>query len=197
MFHKFLTAFIPIFVAIDAIGIVPTYLGLVHNTQKNERNKILIQAILTAILVGIGFVILGKKVFLFLGITVQDFQIAGGIVLLVLSIHDLLFSDKIERSVSDTLGVVPLGIPLIVGPATLTAITILSETVGERITLLSFGINVLITYVILRFASVVVRVLGKGGTQAMSKVASLLLASIAVMIIRSGVIDVINQNFIK
>lgn len=197
MWSKFLTAFIPIFVAIDAIGIVPTYLGLVHNINRQERNKILIQAILTAILVGIGFVILGKEIFSFLGITVQDFKIAGGIVLLVLSIHDLLFSDKIERSVSETVGVVPLGMPLIVGPATLTAITILSEAVGDRITILSFGVNVLITYVILRSADVVVRFLGKGGTQALSKIASLLLASIAVMIVRSGVVDIINQQILK
>lgn len=197
MISKFLTAFIPIFVAMDAIGVVPTYLGLVGDLDQKARKKILIEALLTAASVGIAFVFLGKHTFNFLGITIQDFKIAGGLVLLILSIHDLMFSDKMERTVSDTVGVVPLGMPLIVGPATLTAMVILVDSVGSFVTIFSFGVNLLITFTVFIFANYVVKVLGKGGTQALSKIASLLLASIAVMIIRSGVVEIINREILN
>lgn len=194
MITQFFTAFIPIFVAMDAVGIVPTYLGLVQELDQKRRKKILIEALLTALSVGIAFVLLGKKTFQFLGITVQDFKIAGGLVLLILSIHDLIFSDKRERNVSDTVGVVPLGMPLIVGPATLTAMTILIDSVGTVMTITSFVANLLITFSALLFANHILRILGKGGTQALSKIASLFLASIAVMIIRSGIVEIIRNE---
>lgn len=178
----------------DAIGIVPTYLGLVHELDQKTRKKILIEALLTALSVGIAFVLLGKKTFQFLGITVQDFKIAGGLVLLILSIHDLIFSDKRERNVSDTVGIVPLGMPLIVGPATLTALTILIDSVGITITIASFIANLLITFTALLSANHILRIVGRGGTQALSKIASLFLASIAVMIIRSGIIEIIHNE---
>jgi len=116
-----------------------------------------------------------------LGITVQDFMVGGGIILLILSITDLLFSER-TRSTSE-LGVVPLGIPLIVGPSVLTTLVLQVDQVGLAPTLASFILNILITYGVFRSAGVVVRLMGEAGTQAVSKVANLFLAAIAIMLI--------------
>lgn len=197
MISNLLIAFVPIFVAMDAIGGIPIYLGLVHDLDQKARRKILLEAVVTAGLIGVSFVFLGKGLFHFLSITISDFKIAGGLVLLILSVHDLIFSDKKERSVSDSIGIVPLGMPLIVGPAVLTAMIILVDSVGPTLTIVSFALNLAITFTAFLSANQVVRLLGKGGTQALSKISNLLLASIAVMIIRSGIVEIIRSEILK
>jgi multiple antibiotic resistance protein len=82
--------------------------------------------------------------------------------------------------------VVPLGTPLIVGPAVLTTLLTLARSQGYALTLLVFGLNLGLVWVALRWAAAVVRVIGEAGTQAMAKVFGLLLAAIGVTLIRRG-----------
>src|ERR1700757_125939 len=91
--------------------------------------------------VAIGFIFLGKIIFAALGITVADFQVAGGLILLGLAGRELLGLGPHDRGGSDEFGVVPLGMPLIAGPALLTALLILVDTVGLLFPLLSLLIN--------------------------------------------------------
>ena len=87
----FLLTFIPMFVAIDSLGIVPLYLGLTEKVSPLEKNKLVLKATLTAFVICVAFLFIGNALFNFLGITVNDFRIAGGIILLIISINDLLF----------------------------------------------------------------------------------------------------------
>src|SRR4051812_50143634 len=114
--ESFLLAFIPLFVAIDPVGLVPMFLSLSSNVEEAQRRAASRQAVVTAFTVGVCFLFLGKLVFRALGITVADFQIAGGIILLVLSVQDLVGSEAPARVGSKDFGVVPLGLPLIAGP---------------------------------------------------------------------------------
>lgn len=194
----FLTAFIPIFVAIDAFGLAPVYIGLVEPFPKERQRVILVQSVITAFLIGILFVFLGKSVFHFLGITVSDFKVAGGVILLILSIHDLVFkSVDYRKPASDTVGVVPLGMPLIMGPGTLTAITVLTDSVGVWPTFFSLVVNLIIIFIVCIMSRRIVRVIGKGGSEGLSKIANLMLAAIAVMIIRSGIVEIIRNEISK
>jgi multiple antibiotic resistance protein len=195
----FLTAFIPIFVAIDAFGLAPVYIGLVEPFSKEKRRKILIESVITAGIIGVLFVFLGKSVFHFLGITVSDFKVAGGLILLILSIHDLVFksADYRKAETSETVGVVPLGMPLIMGPGTLTAIIVLIDTVGVWPTFFSLMVNLIIILIVCLMANRIVKVIGKGGAEGLSKIANLMLAAIAVMIIRSGLIEIIRNEMMK
>lgn len=194
----FLTAFIPIFVAIDAFGLAPVYIGLVEPFPKERQRVILAQSVITAFLIGVMFVFLGKSVFQFLGITVSDFKVAGGVILLILSIHDLVFkSVDYRKSTSDTVGVVPLGMPLIMGPGTLTAITVLTDSVGVWPTFFSLVANLIIIFIVCIMSRRIVRVIGKGGSEGLSKIANLMLAAIAVMIIRSGIVEIIRNEIAK
>lgn len=189
--EAFGTAFIPILVAMDAIGVIPFYISLTDGVKQEQKRSVLYHAVLTAGIVGVAFIVLGKGVFQFLGITVQDFMVAGGLILFMLAVSDLLFSGKYRQRPGDTIGVVPLGMPLIVGPAVLTALVVQTELVGIWATLSAFAVNLFITFLIFSSANPIVRVLRKGGTQAISKVANLLLAAIGVMIVRKGVLEIV------
>jgi len=187
----FLLSFIPIFVAMDALGILPFFMGFTEHVKPVEKKKIVTQSIITAFLIGIIFLLLGQWIFKILGVFVADFKIAGGIVLLAISLRDILQHEKGHKLSAETMGAVPIGTPLITGPAVLTTIIILLDSYGVFITVSSFVVNLIITWVVFSHSDVISRFLGKAGSKAISKIASLLLAAIAVMMIRKGVIDTI------
>ncbi len=189
--HNFLLAFIPIFITIDVIGLLPIFMTLVEGMEKPLRIKTIHQSVITAFSVSIGFLALGKFIFSVLGIEIYDFKMAGGLLLLVFAINDLLFGEKGKRAITPTMGVVPLGIPLIVGPAVLTSIIITVDTYGYIPTVTSLIINLFLVWIALLKSNIIYRLMGDGGSKAIAKIASLLLAAIAVMMIRRGLVDVI------
>lgn len=187
--HNFLLAFIPLFIAIDVVGILPIFMSLVDGIEKPQKTKIINQSVITALSVSIGFLALGKFVFSVLGIEIYDFKMAGGLLLLVFAINDLLFSEKGKRTVTPTMGVVPLGIPLVVGPAVLTSIIVTVDTYGYIPTITSLAVNLVIVWIVFLKSNFIYRLMGEGGSKAFAKVASLLLAAIAVMMVRRGFMD--------
>ena len=186
MIHKFFVAFIPIFVAIDPIGLVAMFMGLAGNASREHRQREGFIGIFTALCVSVGFVFLGKIIFTALGITVADFQVAGGLILLGLAGRELLNISPADREATNDFGVVPLGMPLIAGPALLTALLILVDTVGLVFTLLSLVVNLALVAVAFWNADLVARWMGRQGLRGVSKIVALLLAAIAVSLIRRG-----------
>ena len=143
--------------------------------------------ILTALCVAVGFIFLGKIIFNALSITVADFQVAGGLILLGLAGRELLgVGAHDRRSGDEEFGVVPLGMPLIAGPALLTALLILIDTVGIVFTLVSLLLNLALVGIALCNAERFARWVGKQGLRGISKIIALLLAAIAVSLIRRG-----------
>ena len=186
MIHKFFVAFIPIFVAIDPIGLVAMFMGLAGNASREHRHREGFIGIFTALCVSVGFVFLGKIIFTALGITVADFQVAGGLILLGLAGRELLNISPADREATNDFGVVPLGMPLIAGPALLTALLILVDTVGLIFTLFSMVVNLALVAVAFWNADLVARWMGRQGLRGVSKILALLLAAIAVSLIRRG-----------
>jgi multiple antibiotic resistance protein len=186
MIEKFFLAFIPIFVAIDPIGLVAVFIGLGTTASPAQRKRQAFLGILTALCVAIGFIFLGKLIFSALGITVADFQVAGGLILLGLAGRELLGLGPHDRGGSDEFGVVPLGMPLIAGPALLTALLILVDTVGLIFTLVSLLMNLVLVAIAFCNADRFTRWMGRQGLRGVSKLIALLLAAIAVSLIRRG-----------
>jgi multiple antibiotic resistance protein len=186
MIEKFFLAFIPIFVAIDPIGLVAVFIGLGTTASLAQRKRQAFLGILTALCVAIGFIFLGKLIFSALGITVADFQVAGGLILLGLAGRELLGLGPHDRGGSDEFGVVPLGMPLIAGPALLTALLILVDTVGLIFTLVSLLVNLALVAIAFWNADRFTRWMGRQGLRGVSKIIALLLAAIAVSLIRRG-----------
>jgi multiple antibiotic resistance protein len=184
--EKFFLAFIPVFVAIDPIGLVAIFMGLGTSASREDRKRQAYLGIFTALCVAIGFIFLGKIIFTALGITVADFQVAGGLILLVLAVRELVTFGPLDRGGSDEFGVVPLGMPLIAGPALLTALLILVDTVGLFFTLLSLLVNLALVAIAFYNADRFARWMGKQGLRGVSKIIALLLAAIAVSLIRRG-----------
>jgi len=81
MIQKFFLAFIPIFVAIDPIGLVAMFMGLAGNASPEQRKRQGFLGIITALCVAVGFIYLGEIIFNALGITDADFKVAGGLIL--------------------------------------------------------------------------------------------------------------------
>ena len=186
MIQKFLLAFIPIFVAIDPIGLVAIFIGLGTSASSEHRQRHAFLGIFTALLVAVGFIFLGKIIFGALGITVADFQVGGGLILLCLAVRELVGIGPPDRGGSDEFGVVPLGMPLIAGPALLTALLILVDSVGLFFTLLSLLVNLALVAIALCNADRFTRWMGKQGLRGVSKIIALLLAAIAISLIRRG-----------
>ncbi len=187
MIEKFLLAFIPLFVAIDPIGLVAIFIGLGTKASSEHRRRQAFLGLLTGLLVSIGFIFLGKIIFKALGITVADFQVGGGLILLALAVRELVgFGPHDSESIRSEFGVVPLGMPLIAGPALLTALLILVDSVGLVFTLLSLLVNLAIVAIALCNADRFARWMGTQGLRGVSKIIALLLAAIAISLIRRG-----------
>lgn len=189
-FDTFLLAFIPMFVAFDALGIIPMFLGLTDTIDKEGKKKLTIQASFAALIICLAFLFIGNAIFNFLGITVNDFRIAGGLILLIISINDLLFYSSRVRDIKPSdVGIVPIGIPLIAGPGVLTTIMISDNAYGFTYTIISLILNILLSFLALYYAESMSKLLGNAGSKAFAKVASLFLAAIAIMMIRVGLTE--------
>lgn len=206
MFYDFLLIFLPLLVVIDPAGMLPLYLSLTAHYDEGKRREIARRATLVAAITAILFVIVGQAIFAFLGVQFADFQIAGGILLVVLAIIDLLSSSKPavdERALQDPpdtmISVVPLAIPLIVGPATLTTSLLLVSTYspkyGQVMTVAmvctALTLNLLILFAAMWYSQVIVRLVGRQAMLVMNKIVMILLAAIAVSLIRLGITSIV------
>jgi multiple antibiotic resistance protein len=185
---RFLLAFIPLFVAIDPVGLAAIFLGLGRNVDLAQRQKIASQATWTGGLVALGFLFLGQSVFKAVGISVSDFQIAGGLILFILAARDLIQSAAEPEKLPLDFGVVPLGMPLIAGPASITTLLVLAQNqaVGLAVVLVALAANLALVVLALHYSEALGRKIGETGLRAISKIVSMLLAAIAINMIRQG-----------
>jgi multiple antibiotic resistance protein len=189
----FWLCFVPLFIAVDAIGVLPLFVTLTEGMDKARLKTVIWQSIITALIVALAFIAFGPVLLRFLGITVPDFMIAGGILLLAISLSDLLTGEKRQRQANhESLGAVPIGVPLITGPAVLTTCILLAGIYGKWITALAVVLNIAFAGLVFIFSHPLTRFLGRTGTRTVSKVASLLLAAIAVMLIRRGIVELLS-----
>jgi multiple antibiotic resistance protein len=177
--------FIPLFVAMDPFGMLTMFSALTIDMSASEKKNVVKFSVFTALLISVVFALIGEAVFKILGITVDDFKIAGGLLLLVLAIIELTGRGG-ERKLSDSVGIVPLGVPMLVGPAVLTIVIVLIGNYGIALTILSLILNLIIVFVVFTAERGITRLIGKNGLIAISKIVMLLLAAIAVMLIRIG-----------
>jgi multiple antibiotic resistance protein len=196
--EPYLMAFIALFVAVDAIGNIPIFISFSQGTTKKQRDKMVRDSVTTATLLAIIFMLVGKWILRFIGVTIPDFQIAGGLLLFFISIRLLLPSSSKEGLTGDSherdLGVFPLGTPLITGPAVLTTTLILVDSYGLAATFTALLLNMAIVWLTLVKADHFLQWLGRGGLRAISKIMYILLVAIGVMMIRRGVISIINGS---
>jgi multiple antibiotic resistance protein len=185
----FLLAFIPLLVAIDPFGTLPLFVGLTEGYDQKEKKHLALQAVTTAFIVGVLFGAAGHYVFNLLGITGADFRIAGGLLLLIFSIGEVF-----GRTEKDTnggtrdafLGVVPLGIPLVAGPATITTLLILHDSYPFLIVVAALAANLALSYLTFFYSDRIIHTVGEATSKVTAKIVAIFLAAIGIMMIRKG-----------
>ena len=185
--ESFWHAFVPLFVAFDVIGILPLFWGLAQSLTPAQRRRVMTEAVLTAGAVAVVFTIISRAVFSLMGLELADIMVAGGLILFVLSLRDVLLPEKSSKIRYASPGVVPLGVPLLAGPAVLTMVLLVRDRHGWALTTTALAANLALIWLVLRAAERLMKWLGRQGSQVVSKITSLILTAFGVMLIREGV----------
>lgn len=187
-----LRTFVALFATMNVVSVLPLVVAMVGDLPPDVRRTTTRRALAAGVLLAAALAVGGRVMFGLLAITVSDLRIAGGLVLLVFAIHDLLFSPARRKGVPegeaglDEVGIVPLGIPILVGPAGMTAVLVTADGAGRLTTLASLAVVAAVNLALLEAAPRVLSMVGSSATRAFGKVMSLFLAAIAVAMIRGG-----------
>ncbi len=203
----FVTVFIAVFSVLNPIGAIPTLMALTENYTQKERNRVVERSITIAGGIVVAFMFIGIYIFSVLGINLSDFEVAGGILLFKVAFDMLqgktsntkMTSAEEEDSISrEAVGVVPLGMPLLAGPGTITTTMIYfnltSNGIGDKILVLfAVLLTLFAAFVILRFSTILFKRLGKTGSLVISRIMGLLLAAIGIGFISHGIFGIYQQ----
>lgn len=196
-FSFFANTFIALFVVIDPFAVVPVYLTLSERFPKPERAIIRRKATLTALAILFVFAATGLSVFKFFGITLPAFQIAGGILLLLMGISQLnqkrerLQDDEVEEASHDDITIFPLAMPLLAGPGAISTVVLFSSKAHSamRISTLFAAIALvfLATYLMLKAGPLVLKLMGQTGLNLLTRLMGIFLTAIGVQFIINGI----------
>ncbi len=182
-----LRAFIALFIVVDPFGNIPIFVSLTEKLPVKNERKVYNTAILVGFILLLIFAFTGLEIFNLFGITISSFEIAGGILLLIISIRILVSGGFHETAESpESIGAVPIAMPLLVGPGAITTTILNLQSFGVIVAVLSVSIVLTVTWVILRFIDRIYRYLGKTGAMVIARVMSLLIAALAVQYIVNG-----------
>ncbi len=188
MLQSFDQVFVPVFVAMSPLTVLPVFLSMTEAHDVQASQNLARRGILTAFVVAMAITLAGQALFRLLGITVNDLRVAGGLILLSLAMYDLILSkERRKADDSEDGGAVPLGVPLIVGPGTMTACLVLADTHGRGLVVIALVLNLAITALLLHHAKRLQGWLRPAVTRAFGKVMALFLAAIAVSMMRIGI----------
>jgi len=188
-FWPFLKSTVALFIITDSIGNLPFFLGLTEGETQAEQRKTFTTSLITGFVILIGFIFLGNALLALFNVTLDDFRIAGGILLFWIAI-EIMLRGRINIEHKEDMGVVPLGSPLLVGPGAITTALVLLQLYGYGIVLSAIVACFAAIWLILFFADHIYGVLGKNGALILTKIASILIAAIAVQFVRQGICSI-------
>ncbi len=202
----YVTVLTTVFAILNPIGAIPTLIALTEGYTLKERLRVVDRSVLVASGMILGFMLVGIYVFVILGIDISDFKVAGGILLFKVAFDmlqgrtsntKLTGAEQEESMEKESIGIVPIGTPLLAGPGSITTAIIFfnsKTTIGvDKVMVVIAIVTVMImSYVILRFSLPLFTRLGKTGSLIISRIMGLLLASIAIEFITTGLIAIIS-----
>jgi len=184
-------AVISLFIVVDPLGNIPLFISLTDRMSDTERKRTFQRATITGAILLFFFALLGQQIFILFGISMRSFMIAGGILLLLIAVKILVTGEweRIEGS-PESIGIVPMAIPLLVGPGAITTTILNIRIFNLTITILSILIVFFTVWMILRFIDPIYRLLGKAGSMVISRVMALIIAAIAIEYILNGIQEI-------
>src|SRR5256885_4350112 len=187
---ELLKATVALFVIVDPLGPVPIFANLTKDLSPQEKRRIFRTAAVVGAILLAAFALAGQELLLLFGISLPSFQIAGGLVLLLLSI-EIIFrgerSDKLALASVDETAVFPIAFPLLVGPGAITLTLISIQSFGIIVALLAIVIVMFVSWVVLRQTDRIYRMLGRTGAAVIARIMSLFIAAIAVQYVLAGI----------
>jgi multiple antibiotic resistance protein len=182
-------AVLALFIVVDPFGNIPIFVGLTENVPESKKKKVYNTATIVGTVLLLVFAFTGTEILTLFGLSIYSFEVAGGILLLIIAIRILISGSTNENIESpESIGAVPIAIPLLVGPGAITTTIFniqLYETAAPAI--LAVLIVMAITWVILRYINRIYKLLGKTGSLIIARVMALLIAAIAVQYILTGI----------
>lgn len=204
--NSILVTFLALFFTIDVIGTTPVFVALTINSGIHHKKNMLKKGILIASLILFFFALSGSSVLNILGISLPAFRIAGGILLLLLSIDMVLAKptsairseteeEREEALTKHDISVFPLAIPLLSGPAAITMVILFmkqaeGDIMHQLIILSCLGVNMLICWIVLNFATKISKFLGKTGINVLNRIFGILLTALACQFFIDGISEV-------
>jgi len=185
------TVFIMLFVVMDPPGNIPIFMALTRDMTAKERKKELNYAVVVATVLLLIFAFLGKIILYVLGITTDSFMIAGGILLLLISFDLLRGEHKYGVRGESGVGAVPLGTPLLAGPGAITTVMVIIQSRGVGFVLFAIFSAVIATKLVLGQSERILSIIGKVGSEVLSRVIGIIVAAIAIQFIGDGIIGMI------
>jgi multiple antibiotic resistance protein len=187
----FIEAFVLLLAVVDAVGTVPIFMGLTEGFP-DHRKRIVKQAILIATAILFSFALFGWLIFEIFGITIDDFRIAGGIILFVVSLDHLRGGESRAKGLEPSdVAAFPLATPLLAGPGAISTVIIISGSpYSPLIALAVIGCNMVVAYLVLSSSNWVGKILGRNGTDALSRITALLIAALAVSFVVEGIVNI-------
>ena len=200
----FVTAFVSLFVTLDAVGNVPIFLSITPHSSEAERAAMVRRAALAVFAALVLFAAFGNFIFKFFGVTIEAFRIVAGLLLLKIA-FDMMEArparvrhtpeEDAEGAQREDIAIIPLAIPLLSGPGSISTVIALTGQAAKApkvltsfvLLLLAIALNVLIAYVVLRSATAVTRLLKETGMRIFTRVMGLILAAIAVQFVLTGI----------
>ena len=181
-------AIIVLFIIVDPFGNIPIFMGLTTKMTEAQKRKVFNTAILVSFILLLAFAFTGQEIFLIFGVSIYSFEVAGGVLLLIISIRILILG-RLHENVEypESLGAVPIAMPLLVGPGAITTTIFNLQAYGIVVATASVFVVLIFTWIILRFMNSVYRFLGKTGSIVIARVMALLIAAIAVQYILVGI----------
>ncbi len=204
-FAFFLASAAAIFVVVNPIGNVPFFHMLTTGYDPELKKRVIMKVVYVTLGALVLFGLFGKFIFALYGITLPAFEIAGGILLFTTSFSMLqgenprskaTKEDADEALSKESVGIVPLGIPLFAGPGAITTVIIFfgeaKGLVDDIFVLISILITVVISYISLVYSGPLFRRMGRMGAMAFSRIEGILLAALAVQFVITGIVAVIH-----
>lgn len=195
-----------LFAVINPLGITPIFVAMTEKYDSETRSKIARKGIITGSIILIVFTLLGSIIFQFYGITVEAFQIMGGIIFFRSGMRMLdakvgrsrtTESEREEFKDTDEIAISPIGVPLITGPGAITGVVILSGKAPTNFSVLVLLFSVIITmfifYFILKAGNYIGQKIGIAGMRVIERMMGLILMVIAVQFIINGIETIANR----
>ena len=181
-------AFLVLFIVVDPFGNIPIFMSLTEKMSKGEKRKVFNTATLVSFVLLLAFAFAGQEIFSIFGVSIFSFEVAGGILLLIIAIRILITGSLMEMKESpESVGAVPIAMPLLVGPGAITTTIFNIQAYGVAVTALAVFVVLTLTWLILRYVDSFYRFLGKTGALVIARVMALLIAAIAIQYMLFGV----------